>query len=95
MIQKSEKSMATIHYVDKARALHLALNRLNDLNLDVMDVDYNNQQILIARPELTKIATDFKEIKSYGNITKAKLRNVVIFWENPKAIKEVTYGGVQ
>ena len=90
MLEKS-KSMATIHHVDKARALHLALNRLNDLNLDVMDVDYNNQQILIERPDLTAMATDFKEIKSHGNVTKAKLRNVVIFWENPKAIKEITY----
>lgn len=92
MIQKSEKSYTTQHHADKARAMHLAITRISELNIDVIDVDYNNQQILISRPDLKLIATEFKEIKSHGTITKAKIRTVTVFWENQALAQEMKFG---
>lgn len=89
MIQKSK---ATEIHLEKARDLNAVMHRLDSMNLDVISVDYESKRIEISRPSDDCKVSTFPPLRGENNLTLMNIKNFIVFWTNPKGIKEVKYG---
>lgn len=87
-----EKSKATEIHLERARDLSAVMLRLDSMSLDVISVDYETKCIEISRPSDDCKVSTFPPLRGENDRTLMSIKGFTVWWQNPKAVKEVIIG---
>lgn len=89
MIQKSK---TTEIHAENSRMLFRAMTRIEQLNLDVIEVDYAAKKIHISKPNESMKVHLFKNLETLNNTTRSIIEGFTVYWNNDPIVKENKYG---
>lgn len=85
MSKQMPKNFSTQYYLDTHAQFYGALIKMNDLNLDVISVDYVSKAIHIAVPPSNLLVSDFGKPKTMirrgMSVTTVLIHGVDIVWQ--------------
>lgn len=92
MIQKSK---TTELHLAQARELNFTMAKLNDLNMDVVRVDYDQKRIEVTRPANDRKVNEFPPLRCENNITLIKIKGFTVYWMNQAEPRDLGYARAQ